>query len=57
MNIDTNKLVEKVRNQRNAAMDEAAMLAAAIDQLVAENDALKKKIEREQLEHKQHSGA
>ena len=39
MKIDANKVIEKVKNQRNAYSDEAAMLAAALDAVQASLDA------------------
>jgi FtsZ-binding cell division protein ZapB len=45
MNIDPMKFAEKLKAQRNAALDEVSMLAAAVEALAAENDELKKKLE------------
>ena len=45
MNIDAAKLIEKIKNQRNANADEAAAFAAALETALAENASLKAKVE------------
>jgi thiamine kinase-like enzyme len=45
MNIDPTKYAEKLSAQRNAALDQVAILSAAVDTLQSEIEELKKKLE------------
>jgi hypothetical protein len=45
MNIDPTKYAEKLSAQRNAALDQVAILSAAVDTLQSEMEELKKKLE------------